>query len=134
MADLEKVAKHHGLALGSHPGTLGQRSGDFRGHIRRAGQKRLELHVVRVDPPAHIAALWKVGGVKLGHAFEVRVAQMELLFQPREFRLLTALQAPHWSSAGEVNAAIGPHRRDQTQQENEKAFLHPITGGEFGKD
>src|SRR5437660_10171423 len=64
LADLEKVAKHHGLTFASHPSTLGQRSGDFRRHVRRAGKKRLELNVVRVDLPAFIATLWKVGGVK----------------------------------------------------------------------
>ena len=75
LADLEKVAKHHGLALGLQPRALGQRGSDFGRHVRCVGKKRLELHVVRVDFPAHSAALRKVGGVKLGHAFEIRVAR-----------------------------------------------------------
>jgi len=91
LAELEKVAKHHGLALGSQPRTLGQRSSDFGRHVRCAGKKRLELHVVRVDFPAHIAALWKVGSMKLGRALEIRVAQVELLLQPSQFRLVTPL-------------------------------------------
>ena len=46
---------------------------------------------------------------------------------------VSALQTASGSSAGEVNAAIGRCRRDQTEDENENAFLHRTTDVETGR-
>src|SRR5438874_312194 len=77
LADLEKVAKHHGLTSRPQPSALGQSASDFRRHVRCAGKQGPELHIVRVDLAAYIAAPWKVRGVKIGYALKGCVAQVE---------------------------------------------------------
>lgn len=54
----------------------------------------------------------------------LRVAQVELMLEPRQFRLRALHQGARGGRAHQVETAIGDGRDDHTQQENENSASH----------
>jgi hypothetical protein len=61
LADLEEVAEHHSLTLGAQTCRFGQGGIDYRSRIGRIREEVLQLQVLRVDLPAPLLAVRKLG-------------------------------------------------------------------------
>ena len=79
LTHLEEVSQHHSLTFRPQSRSLGERPFNLRGHIRRDGEQLLQLHTLLIDLDAPLSTLGQIGSVKIRHAFEFGVSQLELV-------------------------------------------------------
>src|SRR5262249_23720205 len=86
-ADLKKMFSHFDLAFTASPSPLGQQVFNFRSEVGRAGKQLLQLPILLSNPHATLLALRQIRRMHLQNPSELRIAQMEFLFQPSQFGL-----------------------------------------------
>ena len=71
--------------------------------------------------------------MKFKDALKLGVIQPELFFQPGQLRFGTRLQVASRGRTNKVNTPVRRCRCEQSEKENENAFIHRTTGVASGK-
>jgi len=117
--DLKEMFQHFGLAGGPHLRPFTEHFFNLRRHLRSGSQGlgKVVVHLINATAPLH--ALWQIASVKLGDSLEFRVAQVELVLEPREFRLGAVHHRARLGGAHQINATVGSNRSQYANHQNQ---------------